>query len=331
MSQKFANVARSRLVGSLNSSATSFTVESATADLFPIANTPDWLSLNDWFKAVLQDDAGNIEIIYVGVRSLGSGVFSNVQRGREGTTARSWSAGAVVGQRLTAADHEGLVNIKSTNNVFTGTNEFTQPVQADILGQAATALVAGTVPDGTIGTDKIVDRAVTAGKMLAATTARLWGRISAGNGDVEQLTSAQVTANFVDAASTSAAGKVRFATDAEAQGGTVPDRAVTPDNLGATILGIGQSWQDLTASRVAGTLYTNTTGRVIKFQVSGIITANLGNTNFFEVNGQTVGNIAGNGASANMHYSQGYEVPPGHTYRVASVAGTSIQRWSELR
>ncbi len=96
-------------------------------------------------------------------------------------------------------------------------------------------------------------------------------------------------------------------------------------------LGDGQSWQDLTASRVAGTLYTNTTGRVIKFAVSGIITANLGTTNYFEVNGVVVGIVAGNGATANQHYAQAYEVPAGHTYRVLSVAGVSIQRWSELR
>lgn len=165
MSQKFANNAGSRLVGSLAIGATSLTVESATADLFPVVNTTDWLSLNDWFKAVIQDDLGNFEIIYVGVRAVGSGLLSNIQRGREGTAARAWSAGAVVGLRLTAADYEGVVNIKSTNNIFSGTNQFTQPVQASVTGSAATATVASSVVDGAVSTSKLVDGAVATSKL----------------------------------------------------------------------------------------------------------------------------------------------------------------------
>lgn len=106
MGQKFSNNARSRLVGSLSSSATSFTVESATADLFPIANTTDWLTVNNWFKAVLEDSLGNIEIVHVGSRNSGSGLLTNVLRGQEGTTARTFNAGATVSLRLTAADFE---------------------------------------------------------------------------------------------------------------------------------------------------------------------------------------------------------------------------------
>lgn len=45
--------------------------------------------------------------------------------------------------------------------------------------------------DGSVTTPKLLDRAVTAAKMFSATTARLWGRISAGSGDVEQLTGLQ--------------------------------------------------------------------------------------------------------------------------------------------
>lgn len=163
-----------------------------------------------------------------------------------------------------------------------------------------------------------------------------WGINITGNAATATSATSATTATTATTAlgpiaSTTTSGIVELATDAEAQAGTDATRAVTPDNLGATILGLGQTWQDLTGSRVAGTLYTNSTGRVIKFQVSGVITANLGSTSFFEVGGQVVGNIAGNGATANQHYSQGYEVPPGATYRILSVAGTTISRWSELR
>lgn len=109
MTQKFTSNARSRLVGALSNSATSFTVEAATADLFPIANTVDWLVPASWFKATLENSLGQVEVVRVGVRSLGSGVFSNVQRAQDGTTAIAFDAGAVVGLRITHKDIENAL------------------------------------------------------------------------------------------------------------------------------------------------------------------------------------------------------------------------------
>lgn len=106
MTQKFPNNARSRLVGSLSAGATSFTVEAPTADLFPVANTTDWLTKLDWFKATLEKSTGEVEIVHVGVRNSGSGLFSNVLRGQDGTTALSFDAGTTVGVRLTGQDIE---------------------------------------------------------------------------------------------------------------------------------------------------------------------------------------------------------------------------------
>lgn len=113
MPQKFANNARSRLAASITASSTSLVVESATADLFPIANvnTGSVPSSNDWFKAVLQDSSGLIEIVYVRTRAFGSGVCSNVMRAQEGTEALDFPAGTVVGLRLTAADLEAATEV----------------------------------------------------------------------------------------------------------------------------------------------------------------------------------------------------------------------------
>lgn len=181
MSQKFANAARSRLVSGINASVTTITVEAPTADLFPIVNTTDWLTKNDWFKATLQNSLGQFEIIHVGVRASGSGVFSNVLRGQDGTTAREWNAGDVVGLRLTALDHEGLINIKSTDNTFTGSNTFEQPIVGNLNGNAETATLAAVatlanaVVDEAVSTTKIVDEAVTTPKIddQAVTTPKL--------------------------------------------------------------------------------------------------------------------------------------------------------------
>jgi hypothetical protein len=152
MAQLFTNGARALLTSGITSTATSLTIEAGKADLFPVANVGSGSlpSVNNWFKAVLQDSLGNIEIVYVRTRTSGSGVFNNVLRGQEGTTARAYSAGAVVGLRLTALDISSVVDFVSKNNAFTGNNSFagastfsgtasfSQLISGSIDGNAAT-------------------------------------------------------------------------------------------------------------------------------------------------------------------------------------------------
>jgi hypothetical protein len=112
MSQLFANRAISILQATINSSATSLTVEAGKADRFPVADTgtdPVNTAGKDWFKAVLRDSAGNWEIVYVRTRTLGSAVLSNVQRAQEGTTAIGFASGSIVKLAITAADVENTV------------------------------------------------------------------------------------------------------------------------------------------------------------------------------------------------------------------------------
>ena len=106
MPQLFTNAARSLLQASILSTDTSLTVETAKADLFPVANT------TDWFKATLQDSSGNIEIVRVNTRAAAGAVFTIV-RAQEGTTARAFAVGSVVGLRVTAADLQGVVAIRT--------------------------------------------------------------------------------------------------------------------------------------------------------------------------------------------------------------------------
>jgi hypothetical protein len=122
MPQLFTNRARALLTGGITNSATSFVVESAKADLFPTANTGTGSvpAATNWFKVVLQDFSGNVEIVYVRTRTAGSATFSNVIRGQEGTTARAFSAGAVVGLRITALDAENTASLASNSVQLTG-------------------------------------------------------------------------------------------------------------------------------------------------------------------------------------------------------------------
>ena len=81
-------------------------------------------------------------------------------------------------------------------------------------------------------------------------------------------------------------------------------------------LGDGQSWQNVTASRVSGTVYTNTTGRPIQVQASittGAVTATCGGV-----------------AVATSAYHASFVVPAGATYSV--IFGSPVNPvWSELR
>lgn len=81
-------------------------------------------------------------------------------------------------------------------------------------------------------------------------------------------------------------------------------------------VGDGQTWQNVTASRVSGTIYTNTTGRPIQVQVSiqtGSITATCG--------GVTL-------ATTGFHTA--FVVPAGATYSVTLSSPVNAV-WSELR
>lgn len=140
MAQLFKNAARSPLMASILAADTSLTVDAALADLFPVANTGTSAVGTgglDYFKAVLQDTAGNIEIVYVRTRALGVATFTNVQRGQEGTTARNYAAGSIVGLRLTAADHENSLADLGVR-IAAATSKAT-PVDADTLALSDSA------------------------------------------------------------------------------------------------------------------------------------------------------------------------------------------------
>jgi hypothetical protein len=141
MPQQFSNNARSVLQSTITDTATSLTIASGAADLFPTANVGSGSipSTNNWFKATLQDVSGNVEIIYVRTRNSGSAVFNNVLRGQEGTTARAFIAGSVVGLRVTAADIQSVVGLPAQDSTFTGNNTFTQPITGNLVGNADTA------------------------------------------------------------------------------------------------------------------------------------------------------------------------------------------------
>lgn len=130
MSQKLANNALALLNGSILAADTSITIDAATADLFPVADTdtdPVNTPGSDWFKVTLEDSAGEVEIVYVRTRASSSPILSNCIRGQEGTTALNFANQSICELRITALDVENAIagvfgNISTSGNAAVGGN-----------------------------------------------------------------------------------------------------------------------------------------------------------------------------------------------------------------
>lgn len=134
-------------------------------------------------------------------------------------------------------------------------------------------------------------------------------------------------------------GFIRLATTAEAQALANDANAITPKKMGdamnAHVLGMGQTWQNVTASRVLGINYTNTTGRTIALCITGLSNSSVAMR--LDIRSDDV--VAG-GATRAIEAAGGSKsitataiIPPGAVYSVTSRAGdiNEIQQWSELR
>lgn len=150
----------------------------------------------------------------------------------------------------------------------------------------------------------------------------------AGTDNATIMTPAKTKAVIVQAApgaaTESVAGIARVATQAITNDGTDDLTLVTPKKLASwattRLLGIGQTWQDVTANRAPNTVYTNTTGKPIQLYITG------------DLNDSTI-NIGGVPLTG-RDYSGGsficLIVPVGATYSL-STTSTANLKWMELR
>lgn len=133
--------------------------------------------------------------------------------------------------------------------------------------------------------------------------------------------------DFIKDASTTQKGVVRAATATEVANKANVNAYVTPSNAAiisqSTDFGVGQSWQDVTSSRVAGTTYTNNTGKPIVVLISLAVTTYY--TGLFTLNNLPAlpfGHSAGQGTAALISVI----IPPGSTYSC-----NIFTYWLELR
>jgi hypothetical protein len=105
MTQLFANAARAELAQAISELDTSLTIESG-GSLFPVATTGNAAigPSGDWFRLVIQNEAGDFEVMYCRSHSAGSNEFGDLLRGQEGTLALAFPMSSVVGNRPTAGN-----------------------------------------------------------------------------------------------------------------------------------------------------------------------------------------------------------------------------------
>lgn len=135
---KFENNASSKLAGSINAAATSFSVTAAEGAKFPS------LSGGDWFMATLAKTVAGAPVYeIVKVTARATDAFT-VVRGQEGTTATTFSAGDVVELRLTRDTmNEFAKNGDSPSFASMSANE--ARAKAFIDGTTTNATASGTV------------------------------------------------------------------------------------------------------------------------------------------------------------------------------------------
>jgi hypothetical protein len=97
------------------------------------------------------------------------------------------------------------------------------------------------------------------------------------------------------------------------------------------VIGVGQTWQNVGASRATGTTYTNSTGQTIMVAITGLFTGTVAFANWLEVGGVVVARVGGGPTTANMPAYAYAIVPAGATYKLNTVTGVSFNYWAELR
>ncbi len=178
------------------------------------------------------------------------------------------------------------------------------------------------IADAAVTTIKIADQNITLAKLARVGTA---GKVLTSNGTGADPSYQAIPAPSIPTASDTTAGIIELATAAEVQAGTDTSRAIVPSSLAATVIGMSQTWQDVTASRIIGTTYTNSTGKPIMIAIS--LGINAGQSFTFTIGGTTVRSVVSGGAA---WFDGGmFIVPNGVTYSATGTA--SKNQWAELR
>ena len=197
----------------------------------------------------------------------------------------------------------------TTSPTFTGSPQTPTATAGNSTGQiASTAFVTGAV--GALGNMSLQNKTavdITGGTIAGVTVAGTFTGNLTGN--VTGNVTGDVTGN-VTGSSGSCTGNAATATSA------------------ANAIGVSQTWQNMSASRVWSTDYTNTTGRPIMFSVTNDaldcgIELYVGGVRI-----GTSGQVGGGGSDYNQMSAI---VPNGAVYKAVPIRGAGTVYWTELR
>lgn len=324
MGIKFTNSAKSTLLYAIGTGAASFTTAAGGGSKFPALGGGDY-----FFCHLVRVSDGAKEIVKVTARA---GDVHTMTRAQEGTSALAFSVGDKVELRLT---NQGIIDawqafmpdvasVASAATTAIGAACATNIGHVEITGTTAItafdASLAGVVRfvefDGVLtlthnGVSLILPGA--ANITTAAGDVAIFRSLGGGNWQaVTYLT---------------AAGGYAPAAGNAAQTFAVADATAANEAVNfSQVLGLGQTWQDMTASRAWGVVYTNSTGKPIAVAIQ---TASAVGHNFeVYVDGVLCGNIGSASGTGGLYAV----VPDGSTYNAVIAAGVpSAMTWSELR
>ena len=160
-------------------------------------------------------------------------------------------------------------------------------------------------------------------------TLRVHDGSTVGGTRLATLTGGLIPAAQLPDATTSTQGAVILNNTVTSSNTTQALTAAQGKFLNDQAFGVGQTWQDVTASRALGTTYTNATGKPIYVIVVNEF-QNYGDpVEVFVNNIKLLSSDKGNGVGWLGDTS--FVVPAGQTYKVTKEAYPNIQSWVELR
>lgn len=230
-------------------------------------------------------------------------------------------------QMLAHINQRGIAAWDALTNYEAGGLSYVQGSDGKIYKSVAASGPSATVQNPTTdGTDTYWTEAFASiGAFITQTAGDV--RYTQRSNNLSDVANASTAfSNIKQPASETATGVVELATTVEAQLGASSSLVVTPANLNSTVIGMGQTLQNLLASRAVNTTYTNSTGRTI-FVLSSINVASGANV-LLQLDGVSIGNFSNNGTGATTIYCA-FLVKDGMTYRLQG--GTSAAYWGELR
>ena len=159
-------------------------------------------------------------------------------------------------------------------------------------------------------------------------TLRVHDGSTVGGTRLATLTGDSVPAAQLPDATTSVKGAVILNNTVTSTSATQALTAAQGKVLGDRDFGVGQTWQDVTASRALGTTYTNSTGKPIQVSVVVRDTSNGGDLYFF-VNDTAVVIMPELAGGTSGFQQLTITVPSTQTYRLQTA--NLLQSWVELR